>query len=191
LAGLPRRRPGLTAALAAAVVLAAGAAAAAVLAEAPGGTGGLAERWTRTEPARTGADGGGVGGVGERVASGGLEFTVTEVHTGVRRVGGEVTGERAEGRFVIARVRVRNTGEEAATFTDADQRLVDSRGRRHAPDNSAGLRVGGSGRLFGRLGPGEEGNGGLVFDIPAGAEPVELRLSDFRAEKPAVVRLDP
>ncbi|MDA0566729.1 DUF4352 domain-containing protein, partial [Streptomonospora sp. S1-112] len=182
-------RPVAVAALA--LVLAAGAAAVALVAAHPGAAGGPAGRPAATEPARAGADGGRTGGVGDRVASGGLEFHVTRVHTGVRRVGGEVTGERAEGRFVIARLRVRNTGEEAATFTDADQRLVDSHGRAHAPDTSAGLRVGGSGRLFGRLGPGEEGRGGLVFDIPAGADPVELRLSDFRAEKPAVVRLDP
>ncbi|WP_461000828.1 DUF4352 domain-containing protein [Streptomonospora sediminis] len=196
----PRTRSGRkklksAAVVGAAAALIAGVAGTAVLLLGSGGDtlGGLAARLPaggkhHDQPPANGGSGRG----GDPAPSGKLRFTVTGVHTGLERVGGAVQGEYAQGRFVIVRIAVRNAGERATMFTDADQLLVDSAGRRYRPDNTAGLQAGNSDRLFGRLGPGKEVRGGLVFDVPRGTDPAALHLQDFTAADaaPAVIRLD-
>nr|WP_255430201.1 DUF4352 domain-containing protein [Streptomonospora sp. PA3] len=147
---------------------------------------GSAGEQRREEPPPDGA----WGRIGDPVSSGAFEFTVTGVRTGVEHIGGAVQGEQARGGFVVARITLRNTGEEAAMFTDADQRLVDAGGARHLPDNTASLRTQNSDRLFGLLKPGRQVHGGLVFDVPPGTEPAALHLTGFApGDDPAVVRL--
>ncbi|QBI54638.1 DUF4352 domain-containing protein [Streptomonospora litoralis] len=188
-----RRWPKIAAAVGAATLIAGTGALLYAFGAAPATLGGLAARLPAAESRqqeKPPADGS-WGRVGDPVSSGAFEFTVTGVRTGLERVGGAVQGERADGRFVMARVTVRNAGEEATLFTDADQRLVDTGGARHRPDNIAGLRAGNPDRLFSRLGPGERVRGGLIFDVPPGTEPAALRLKDFTSgDAPAVVRLE-
>lgn len=189
---VPRRRrwPKTAAALGAAALIG-GAVAAVLIGGGPSTLGGVAARLPTpgAQPERPPADGA-WGRVGDPVSSGAFEFTVTGVHTGLDHVGGTVQGERAQGSFVVARVTVRNVGDKAGFFTDADQRLVDTQGARHRPDNTAGLRAGNPDALFGRLAPGTQVRGGLVFDVPPGTRPAALRLHDFTSDhKPAVVRL--
>ncbi|MFD0776917.1 DUF4352 domain-containing protein, partial [Streptomonospora algeriensis] len=135
----------------------------------PSTLGGVAARLPTadTRPERPPADGA-WGRIGDPVSSGAFEFTVTGVHTGLDHVGGTVQGEQAQGSFVVARVTVRNVGARAAVFTDADQRLVDTGGTRHRPDNTAGLRAGNPDELFGRLAPGTEIRGVLKVMVDAG-----------------------
>ncbi|MDT0303844.1 DUF4352 domain-containing protein [Streptomonospora wellingtoniae] len=191
---VPRRRrwPKIAAALGAAAAI--GAAGAAVLLAGGGSDtlGGVAAHLpTAARQVEQPPPDGAWGRVGDPVSSGSFEFTVTGVHTGLDYVGGTVQGEAAQGSFVVARLTVRNVGEEAAFFTDADQRLADTAGARHRPDSTAGLRAGNPDALFGRLAPGEQVRGGLVFDVPPGSEPAALHLKDFTsADTPAVVRLE-
>ncbi|GAA1770365.1 DUF4352 domain-containing protein [Streptomonospora arabica] len=187
-----RRWPKVAAALGAAVLIGGAGAAVLLLGGGTDTLGGVAAHLpTAARQVEQPPADGAWGRVGDPVSSGSFEFTVTGVHTGLDYVGGTVQGEAAQGSFVVARLTVHNVGEEAAMFTDADQRLTDTGGARHRPDNSAGLRAGNPDALFGRLAPGEQVRGGLVFDVPPGSEPAALRLKGFSsADKPAVVRLE-
>ncbi|MFD2675482.1 DUF4352 domain-containing protein [Gulosibacter bifidus] len=115
-------------------------------------------------------------GIGQPAQAGDFEFTVTEVETGVASVGGEYFSEDAQGQFVLVHVNVTNVGDKAETLTSSLQKLVDDQGREHEADSSAAIYIEDSNTLYERVNPGNSVSGVLVFDIPADATPVSVKL---------------
>lgn len=117
-------------------------------------------------------------GVGTPVRDGTFEFTVTQVETGVARVGDAVLGEDAQGQFVLLHLTVTNTGDEAQYFDGSSQKLVDTAGRTHSADSAAAIYLDDANSLLNQINPGNTVEGIVVFDVPADAVPASAELHD-------------
>lgn len=122
-------------------------------------------------------------GIGEAATAGDFEFTVTEVETGVESVGSEYLGKNAQGQFVLVHIDVKNVGNDTSTLSSSLQKLVDNQGREHEADASAAIYVEDSNTLYERVNPGNAVSGVLVFDIPADAMPVSVKLQEGFSSK--------
>ncbi|MFC9892216.1 serine/threonine-protein kinase [Nocardia sp. NPDC127579] len=113
---------------------------------------------------------------GTPVRDGKFEFAVTEVESGVRKIGSQT----AAGSFLVVTVTVRNISDEQKWFTPFGQKLVDTAGNRIDPHLLATyMRGNGKHRNTIQLNPGESATGKLVFDVPNAATPSHLVLHDF------------
>lgn len=117
-------------------------------------------------------------GIGDAARDGKFEFTVSEVEDGVESVGTDMFGERAQGQFVLVHVKVLNIGDEAQYFLDSNQTLVDTEGRKHSADSSAGIYLEDSSTFAEEINPGNSLEGILVFDLPKDAVPASIELHD-------------
>src|SRR5690625_840634 len=117
-------------------------------------------------------------GMGEVAQDGKFEFVVTEVETGVEQVGSEYLNETAQGQFVLVHLEVTNVGDKAQTLYDSSQHLIDTDGREHSADSSAGIYIEDNKVLLTEITPGNTLSGVLVFDIPADATPASVDLHD-------------
>ena len=117
-------------------------------------------------------------GIGETVADGKFEFVVTEVETGVERLGDDFLNDEAQGQFVLVHLDVRNIGEEAQYFDGSSQELLDSEGRTHSADGGAAIYLDDSNSFLNQINPGNEVQGVVVFDVPVDAELASITLHD-------------
>lgn len=127
--------------------------------------------------------------VGDQVRSGDMVFTITKVRTGVKSVGDEYLGEKAQGHFVLVDVKVKNVGDEAVTLWGFDHKLIDGKGREYSPNETAGIYVSEANALVEEINPGNAAKGTIVFDMPKGAKPVEAQLSGGMLKAPALFDL--
>ena len=134
-----------------------------------------AEQEGEAPPEEDTADGFGIGDVAQ---DGKFEFVVTEVETGVEQVGSEYLNETAQGQFVLVHLEVTNVGDKAQTLFDSDQYLIDTEGREHSADSSAGIYIENNKVFLNEINPGNTLSGVLVFDIPADATPASVELHD-------------
>lgn len=132
---------------------------------------GAAGRGTAADPDGT------LPGLGAAVRDGKLEFTVTAVEPGVAHVGDEFLGADPQGKFVLVHVSVTNVGDAAQMFDATSQQLVDTQGREHSADPTAGAYLGADSFLD-DVGPGGSIEGVVVFDLPADAVPASVELHD-------------
>ncbi|WP_378737554.1 protein kinase [Nocardia brasiliensis] len=127
-------------------------------------------------------------GAGTPVRDGKFEFVVTDVDTGVPRVGLQV----AAGSFVIVTLAVRNISDESKWFLPLGQRLFDAQGTPFDHNATATMwqvaqqRYGYSFELP----PGESATTQLVFDVPPETTPDHLELHDFMLSNGVAVQLD-
>ena len=75
--------------------------------------------------------------IGDKVTDDDYQFTVTKIKCGVSRVGDQYSGEKAQGQFCLVSMRVKNVGNEAINFSDENQALVDTKGKKYSPDDAA------------------------------------------------------
>ncbi|WP_374928806.1 DUF4352 domain-containing protein [Kytococcus sedentarius] len=115
-------------------------------------------------------------GVGDKVTAGDFEYTVTKITPGVKQIGDSTFGEKPQGQFVLVALTVTNTGSEAQMFDDSQHKLVDSEGREHSADSEAAIYVEGNDSFLEDVNPGNTLKGTVVFDVPADAEPQEIKL---------------
>lgn len=115
-------------------------------------------------------------GIGDVVSSADFEFTVTEVETGVQRIGSEYLSTDARGQFILVRATVTNTGSQEQTFWADDQRLMDTEGRTHSSDTEASFYLDETDSWLTDVNPGVTADVVLVFDIPDDAVPAEVQL---------------
>ncbi|MEV6392689.1 protein kinase [Nocardia xishanensis] len=122
------------------------------------------------------------------VRDGKFEFAVTDVKSGVSRVG----LQSARGAFVVVTLAVRNISDEVKWFLPFGQKLVDAQGNALDHDTTATAWQAMQSRLgysF-ELRPGASATTVLVFDVPAGSTPAHLELHDFVLSNGVSVALD-
>lgn len=117
-------------------------------------------------------------GLGTPVRDGKFEFTVTKVDRGVRQVGGDLLGEKAQGRFVLVHVTVTNIGDQAQLLDDTSQTLRDTKGREFDADSMAAMSIDGNDVFLNEINPGNTVKGVLVYDMPKDAVPASIELHD-------------
>lgn len=118
-----------------------------------------------------------VAGLGTPVRDGKFEFTVTAVEPGVPSIGSAPLSQDAQGQFVVVRITVSNIGDQAQTFDQSSQKLVDARGRELSSDPTAGIYLDDQ-NFLAQVNPGNSVQGVVVFDVPADAVPASLELHD-------------
>ncbi|GAB2671226.1 serine/threonine-protein kinase [Nocardia goodfellowii] len=114
---------------------------------------------------------------GSAVRDGKFEFAVTDVESGISRVG----VQSAQGSFLLVTLSVRNISAEPKWFVPFGQKLVDSAG--HATEHDATATIWkNTSRSHGysfELTPGQSATVVLVFDVAAESTPAHLELHDF------------
>ncbi|MFC9434625.1 protein kinase [Nocardia sp. NPDC057030] len=125
---------------------------------------------------------------GTPVRDGKFEFVVSDVDTGVHRVG----LQSATGSFVIVTLNVRNISAESKWFLPVGQRLFDAQGTAFEHNATATMWQSAqhSFNYSFELPPGESATTQLVFDVPADTAPTHLELHDFVLSNGVSVRLD-
>ena len=119
-----------------------------------------------------------IAGVGDPVVDGDFEFTVGGFEEGVAEVGDEYLNEKAQGEFVIIELAVKNIGSESSYFSDGDQKLFDTDGNEYSANSSAGIYLEDNDIWLTEINPGNQVEGRIVFDVPAGTELAKLELHD-------------
>jgi len=110
-----------------------------------------------------------VPGLGDKVRDGKFMFTVTKVQTGVRQIGGDAFGVKAQGQFVLVHMTVKNIGDEAQTLFGDNQTLFIG-GKEYSADTEAGIYLDDSKSFIEEINPGNKLTGVVVFDVPKSAK---------------------
>ncbi|WP_063825243.1 DUF4352 domain-containing protein [Nocardia exalbida] len=117
--------------------------------------------------------------LGTEVRDGKFGFVVTGVEAGVPSVGtNPYLKKDAQGKFVLVRVTVTNTGNKPQTYFGQNQKLIDSQGRQFTNDTTAEINVNDSGVIGAEINPGNKLNVVLVFDVSPDAEPAQIEFHD-------------
>jgi hypothetical protein len=117
-------------------------------------------------------------GIGDTVSAGDWAFSVTSLKCGVKKVGDDFLGKKAQGQFCLLRMKVTNNGDTAETLMGSNQKLLDDKGRTFSSDDEASIYADSDASLFSEeINPGNTLKGVVVFDIPKGASPVEADLA--------------
>lgn len=98
---------------------------------------------------------------------GDIEFTVTEIECGIKRVGDEVVGRDAEGGFCKVFVQVKNNSADDKRLFASDQRIVTTSGESVAVDPEVQYYVANS-SWYDKIPAGDFASGKLVWDLPLG-----------------------
>ncbi len=118
-------------------------------------------------------------GLNTAVKDGDLEFVVTKVQTGVAQIGGQYLNQKAQGKYTLVSITIKNVGDKSETFSGSDQKIKDSQGRTFSSDSAAGIYLEDNDVLFNEVNPGNTARGVLAFDMPAGSTPVSMTLKGF------------
>lgn len=131
--------------------------------------------------------------VGKTFTSGDFRYTIHAVKTGIVKVGGQYSAEKAQGAFTRLDITVKNVGDEAHYF-DTDQRIKveDRTGRQFSSDTGANIfgNEGEDGWLT-EINPGNAIRAYAFFDLPEGvkASRAVIGAGLFSFEPDAVVPL--
>ena len=117
--------------------------------------------------------------IGQAVRDGKFEFTVRSLTCGVKSVGSDVLGKKAQGQFCLAALTVKNIGNQAQTLDDSGQVAYDEAGRKFSADAEASLYANnGTSTFLNEINPGNAVAGTVVFDVPSGTKLTTLELHD-------------
>ena len=116
--------------------------------------------------------------IGTSVRDGKFEFVVTKVGAGVPSIGTDVIGTKAQGKFVLIDVTIKNIGDQPQTFFGSSTKAFDGAGKQYAPDDSAAIYLPDSNSFITPVNPGNTVTGTLVFDVPKEASLTSIELHD-------------
>lgn len=116
-------------------------------------------------------------GIGVPVKSGDLQFTVTKVVRDQTQVGQEYLTEKAQGRYTLVYVTVRNVGNGSETLLDDDQKIKDADSKTYSPDSMAELSMKNNDVFLEQINPGNAVDGVLVYDMPVGVKATAIDFS--------------
>ncbi|MBB2894193.1 DUF4352 domain-containing protein [Flexivirga oryzae] len=115
--------------------------------------------------------------IGTPVRSGDLQFTVTKVVRDQTSVGEDFMAEKAQGRYTLVYVTVRNVGDDSETFFDDDQKIKDADSKTYSPDSAAELAMKNNDVWLSDINPGNAVDGVLVYDMPVGVKATAIDFS--------------
>ena len=129
------------------------------------------------KPAQKPADAAGPG-VGDPARDGKFEFVVQTVTCGKASVGSGFLVQEAQGTFCLIKVQVKNIGDEARTFTGANQKAFAGKVE-YSNDTGAELAANEQAATFlEEINPGNSVAATLVFDVPKGTKLTAIELHD-------------
>ncbi|WP_326561525.1 DUF4352 domain-containing protein [Micromonospora sp. NBC_01796] len=130
-------------------------------------------------------------GLNQPGRDGDLEFLVREVECGVGRVGDPLVNQLAVGQFCVVELAVRNVGKRPVFFTDTLQEAFGPGGEQFGADSGASVLANSDQQVFmNEINPGMKVTGAVVYDIPAGARIVRMRLHHMPSSPGLVVRVE-
>lgn len=106
--------------------------------------------------------------VGDRVVSGDIAYTITNVQTSPT-LSNEYQSTSADGIFVILDMDIENIGKETNTMTSNYIMLVDDQARVFESDSDSWMYIDNDNNiLMKQLQPGLKTTGRIIFDVPVG-----------------------
>jgi hypothetical protein len=106
-------------------------------------------------------------GIGDKAIDGELQFIVTDVKCGIKRVGSEYLNAEPQGQFCKIGLVIENVGSESATMYSSSQDLYDNKGRKFATDDTAMIySESENGTWANEINPGNSADGSLIYDVP-------------------------
>ena len=118
-------------------------------------------------------------GLHEKVRDGKFEFTVKSVTCGVKAVGDQYLGQKAQGQYCLVKLTVQNIGDEAQSLFADNQYLFDATGRKFSADSTASIYAGNQAQtIYQEINPGNSVTGTVYYDVPKTAKPAKLELHD-------------
>ncbi|BCJ53581.1 Mpr protein [Actinoplanes sp. NBRC 14428] len=118
-------------------------------------------------------------GLGDPVRDGKFEFTVTKLDCSKSKVGSAYLNKKAQGKFCLVSVTVKNIGKEAQLFDGSSQKAMDAAGTEYSNDGAAELYANEDTSTFlNEINPGNTVKGKLIFDVPKATKLTELELHD-------------
>ncbi len=137
-----------------------------------GGTGGDNDGKGKEKAAKTAK-------IGDPARDGKFEFIVKSSKCGVRKVGSDLLGAKAQGQFCLVTINVKNIGKEAQMFDDSSQKAYAADGTEYSADGAAALYANKNHETFlNNINPGNQVTGVVVFDIPKDVKLAKLKLHD-------------
>ncbi|GAB3484588.1 DUF4352 domain-containing protein [Flexivirga lutea] len=128
-------------------------------------------------------------GIGDPVKSGNLQFTVTKVVRNQAQVGQDFMAQKAQGRFTLVYVTVRNVGNDSETLLDSEQKIKDADNKTYSPDSGAELVMADNDVWLAQINPGNAVDGILVYDMPVGVQATAIDFSGGLFKDSKTVRL--
>ena len=116
-------------------------------------------------------------GIGSVVRDGKFSFKVTKLGTATK-VGGQYLSKKAQGKFLLVYITVKNIGDEAQAFTGVAQKLYDAGGKEYEASSEAAIYLEDSKSLYEEINPGNSVRGVVLFDVPKDMEPASIELHD-------------
>lgn len=108
-----------------------------------------------------------------------FQFTVTSMKCGVKSVGADGVGQKAQGEFCLISVRIKNVGKSAEIFNDGTQKAYDAASTEYSVDSGAAIWANKDTSTFlEQINPGNTVNGKLVYDVPPGTKLASIVLHE-------------
>lgn len=118
-------------------------------------------------------------GLGQPARDGKFEFTVSKVDCTKTKIGTDLLGQTAQGKFCLVTLKVKNIGDEAQLFDASSQKALDKAGTTYDADGGAALYVNKNAETFlNNINPGNQIQGVLPFDVPKTVSITQLELHD-------------
>lgn len=113
------------------------------------------------------------------VRDGKFEFTVTKADCSLTKIGSEYLNTKAQGKFCLYHVTVKNISKEAQMFDASSQKAFDPAGTEYQADGGAAIYVNENAETFlNNINPGNQVKGVIPFDVPKDVKITTLRLHD-------------
>lgn len=117
-------------------------------------------------------------GIGAPARDGKFEFVVRGVRDGGTTIGPDFMAERAQGRFVLVDLTVRNIGNRAQSLDVSSQKVLSTQGTQFSPNTTATISVDDAAVFYEQINPGNALQLTIAYDLPVGVDPAEIELHD-------------
>jgi hypothetical protein len=118
-------------------------------------------------------------GLNTPVRDGKFEFTVTDVDCSKSALGNEYLNSKAQGKYCLVEVTVKNIGDAPQMFSGSTQKAYDAKGAEFTNDGGAEFYANDNNQTFlNEVNPGNHVKGKVVFDVPQSTTLTTLELHD-------------
>ena len=129
-------------------------------------------------------------GIGDPVRDGKFEFVVTKLDCSKSKVGSDYLNKKAQGKFCMVSVTVKNIGKEAQLFHGSSQKAMDAEGTEFSNDGTAEMYANQDSATFlNEINPGNSAKGRLIYDVPKSVKLTTVELHDSPFSGGVEVRL--